>query len=463
MTHTIATPITDAIREQDPELAISVIAAAQAGQVTPWAVLLVCFSDDPEELPDRALYERLYTTKGIGTMNMVDFFSDMSHGTVSIVGSQVFGWYRLAARRASYVGNATPKAGELDRDGLLNLAWATAAAATGDLRVDFADFAGTVVVPYGPTELCGFLGGMAAICGSTAIQPSLIGQEMGHGYGLDHARRDGSEDDYMDPWDVMSTAAWPDHQADSPHWGRQSVGPGLNAWSMRSRGWLDESRVWKLSGTAAFTTTIELRPLHRHDLPGLLAAEVGEYLVEFRMPELWDAAIPRACVLVHRFEDNHPYVMTAVRGTLDLVEGDSFVDGHPEFVLGPYSSVEVKSIDEHERKATIAISHRPRFKEPALTGTTIGAVEVDGPGYLILRGGRVIPIPPRGPVQELVDRLASYLSLVEAGEGLDVAATTAARRAALRGLIGTAARLHAQAEPVSEPPPGFTAGIEPSG
>ena len=380
MTHTIATPITDAIREQEPELAIALIAAAQAKQVTPWAVLLVCFSDDPEELPDRGLYERLYTTKGIGTMNMVDFFSDMSHGTVSIIGSQVFGWYRLPAARASYVGNATPKPGELDRDGLLNLAWATAAAASGDLHVDFAEFSGTVVVPYGPTELCGFLGGMAAICGSPAIQPSLIGQEMGHGYGLDHARQNGSEADYMDPWDVMSTAAWPDRQADNPDWGRQSVGPGLNAWSMRSRGWLDESRVWSASTSGAFTQTVQLRPLHRHDLPGLLAAQIGQYLVEFRVPEFWDAAIPRACVLVHRFQDNHPYLMPGVGGTPDLVEGDRFEDGNPELTLFPYSSVEVKQIDEHERTATIEIVHRPRFKEPPLVGTTIGAVEIDGPG-----------------------------------------------------------------------------------
>src|SRR5215471_10211093 len=51
------------------------------------------------------------------------------------------------------------------------------------------------------------------------------------------------------------------------------IGPGLNAWNMKSRGWLDESRVWSGSGHAG-DTTIKLRPHVRRDLPGLLAAEL---------------------------------------------------------------------------------------------------------------------------------------------------------------------------------------------
>jgi hypothetical protein len=147
-----------------------------------------------------------------------------------------------------------------------------------------------VVCGYGQVDLCGWTGGMAALCDSYSLQPSLLGQEMGHGYGLDHARRDGSADDYNDPWDVMSTAAFPAMQQPDPEF--SSVGPGLNAWNMRSRGWLDESRVWTTPTGHAGEYTVELRPLHRRDLRGSLAAEVGPYLVEFRVPERWDAAIP---------------------------------------------------------------------------------------------------------------------------------------------------------------------------
>src|SRR5205085_334431 len=112
---------------------------------------------------------------------------------------------------------------------------------------------------------------------------------MGHGYGLGHSRRDGSDEDYQDRWDIMSTAnafsvSDPDYCA---------RGPGLNAWNMRGRGWLNESRVWKPQ-SIVFDQVVELRPLHRRDLSGWLAAELppsdgdgghGRYLVEFRLKE----------------------------------------------------------------------------------------------------------------------------------------------------------------------------------
>lgn len=35
------------------------------------------------------------------------------------------------------------------------------------------------------------------------------GQEMGHAFGLERSRQQGSTVDYLDPWDVMSTLnAW---------------------------------------------------------------------------------------------------------------------------------------------------------------------------------------------------------------------------------------------------------------
>jgi len=128
--------------------------------------------------------------------------------------------------------------------------------------------------------------------GRTTQIPRLLGHEMGHVYGLNHSRINGSVADYQDPWDIMSAAndfTTPDNEF-------SSIGPGINAWNMRSRGWLDESRVWQATN-GGYDETITLRPLVRHDLEGYLAAEIpGGYLVEFRVQEEWDAGIPRPAV-----------------------------------------------------------------------------------------------------------------------------------------------------------------------
>ena len=297
------------------------ISALHGGTSSRWAVLCVCFKDDPDTLPPLEHRQKLFTSEGGGTMNVPEFFSDMSHGRLDLDRSKVFGWYRLGQPRSAYVGNVYPQPdGKLNRNGVLDAARALAAA---DMAAS-GSFDGVVVSAYGSTDLCGWVGGMAALCDDDSLQPSLLGQEMGHGYGLDHARLQGSFTDYRDPWDVMSTAAFPDREAPDENY--VNIGPGLNAWCMRSRGWLDESRVW--SGPYdGFDSTVTLRPLHHRSLPGYLAAEIGQYLVEFRVRERWDAAIPRAAVLVHRFEANHSCLMPAVSGSEDLVKGDRFESG----------------------------------------------------------------------------------------------------------------------------------------
>jgi hypothetical protein len=420
---------------------------------SPWAVLLVCFDDDPEDLPALDEYERLFTSAGAGTLNMVEFFRDMSHGKLDLGGSHVYGWYRLSVRRDVYVGNVYPQpAGKLNRNGLLDLAKSTAAGA----GIHLDDYAGVCVSAYGGTDLCGWVGGMAALCDSNSLQPSLLGQEMGHGYGLDHARREGSTDDYQDPWDVMSTAAWPWMEADNGDYTK--VGPGLNAWNMRGRGWLDESRVWAGDSSTAWDVSVQLRPLHRHDLPGTLAAELGPYLIEFRVPEKWDAAIPRACILVHSFAGNHSYLESGTTGQQDLGDGDRFTAGNPEFPLAPYYEVEVQSIDEAHETATIRLQCRPavHFREPGLVGQVIGGVEVDGPGVLII-GGRIIKIPPRGPARQMLERVADYLN-AETTTGLSGSANL--QREALTEIVRSVARLYSGAEIVSEAPPGYEAKQE---
>jgi hypothetical protein len=151
---------------------------------------------------------------------------------------------------------------------------------------------------------------------------------------------------------------------------------------MRSRGWLDETRVWQ-GPDAGFDETVTLRPLVRHDLPGYLAAEIpGGYLVEFRMREGWDGAIPRAAVLVHRFDSGHSYLMPGNMGTSDLVAGASFGDPEPanpppvKSLFNSFERVDVLSIDAGAQEAKIRLRYRPAARVP-------GGQAVD-PMYLIL-------------------------------------------------------------------------------
>jgi hypothetical protein len=292
---------------------------------------------------------------------------------------------------------------------------------------------------------------MAALCDSFSLSPSLLGQEMGHGYGLDHARLQGSSADYSDPWDVMSTGAFPTMEAPNSEF--DLVGPGLNAWNMRSRGWLDETRVWTSAGPDS-DEFVQLRPLHRLDLPGFLAAQIGPYLVEFRVPERWDAAIPRACVLVHRFQDNHSYLMPAYSGSQDIVEGDKFAIGDPNFPLLGYYAAEVARIDGETQTATLRLHQHSRrqIPTPDVVGQIFGGVAADG-GGLVYVGGKFHIVPPRGPAIALLEQVARYINVGIYESGVDAALNS--QREALAGIVRAAISLHSDAMAISEQPPGY--------
>ena len=139
-------------------------------------------------------------------MNMVTFFRDMSHGVLDLSGSQVFGWYTLDKKRSEYVGSGA-KEGQQGRKDLITWARQAAIADNKDLNKFFS----VVVCMNVQTDLYG--GPYGVVCddgrdrdnGMSSLSPSLLGQEMGHAYGLFHSRADGSTEDSKDEWDVMST------------------------------------------------------------------------------------------------------------------------------------------------------------------------------------------------------------------------------------------------------------------
>jgi hypothetical protein len=371
-------------------------------QKTRWAILLCRWYDDtaPEAKP-RLFFERLFTSAGRGTLNLVDFIDDVTHGHVDIAESEVFGWITLPQNRSDYTGSGDNLQGRTEL-----LTWARdAAAANGiDLTAFFNIAVCMNATPEMGTDLFGSLDGFA--CDTNTVDATILAHEMLHGYGLDHSRMDGSTADYEDPWDIMS--AWNSCFME-PHSEYGLVGPGLNAANMTAHGFLDESRVWS-STASSFSTTIQLRPLVRRDLPGFLAARVGDYIIEFRNKDRWDVAIPRAAVLVHRFEDNRSYIMPTNDGEYDFVADSVFDDaGLSPFVR--YTSLKVVEIDSSGQVATIHVEHRAAHRPPPVPdigpGIVFGGV-AEGGGGLVFIGGKLIRIPPRSPLVRVLEQAIIY-------------------------------------------------------
>ena len=395
-----------------------------------WAVLRFKFADDTSAtLPD-SHYQRLFTGAGTGSFNMVDFFSDMSNGNLDLSASQVFGWFTLPINRADY-GGVLAGPGQYDRPAIEKLCKQTAASN----GVNLSAFNGTLIAFNGRVDLFGDVGGMTAACDSFS-DPSGLGEEMGHGYGLDHSRRDGSTQDYRDPWDVMSN--FTPYMARSQEWG--NIGPELNACCMASQGWLDESRIWLPPNSPFNNAVLELRPLHRPDLPGHLALSLDRYLIEYRPAQRWDAGFPRSAVFVHRFEDNHSYVMAGTAGNCDLQPGDSFESGSEQFSYYPWGKAEVISINDNDLTASLNVSYRPNsiWRPPIF----------DGGGIII--GGVFHPIPSRGPENKIVSQLVNYIN---AADITDVGLQNQVRQTALEAIGRVVSTTSGQLDPIRSPAP----------
>ncbi|WP_432191088.1 hypothetical protein [Streptomyces sp. bgisy027] len=374
-----------------------------SGKPSPWAVLLCQFSDAtaPPAFP-RKRFEELFVNAGTGKLGMVDFFRDMSHGNLDLSTSKVFGWYALTKKSTEYTGSGGNPQGRKDL-----ITWARQAAANAG--VNLTPYGNRIcVVTHPPTDLFG--GPDGAVTGDgrdgngmTSLSPSLMGQEMGHVYGLDHSWAGSVE--YGDYWDTMSTrtpymAPHPVFtEVDSQGRAIWRIGPGLNAANMWGAGWLQASRVWQAKDSET-DTVVTLRPLHSSDLTGYLCARVGTYFIELRLKERWDALIPAPAVLVHEFKFNRSYLLTATAtgGRRDLQKGDEFLRGDPNNPASALVRVRVLDIDPVARTARVGVTRR--LASPLTDG---------GSGGLIVVGGKAVDVPSRSPLYNRVEEIAQEL------------------------------------------------------
>jgi M6 family metalloprotease-like protein len=393
-----------------------------------WAILLcgVPGQDSTLTRRDRQDYVDLFVNNGANSMNQ--YWRAASNNTISLDGSQVFGWVDLPDS-FSAIMNRTQR--------IIDAATYFSTLEDDEHAVDFRNFDGILVVTDADIDLTGVrlpqpiaLNGETrsyrlVICSQNHIH-AQIAHEMGHAFGLDHSfdtdpnshdpNNDGRPGAYGDAWDIMSamTSIRPHNR---PPFG--NAGALLNAVNMERLGWLQPSRVAAVQNNSS--ATLQLRPLHRPDLPGPLAAKVGAAYVEFRVDtpsngrfNNWDEGLTRPAVLVHIAanspsdfieNDTHPVLLSNALGVQDLQAGGVLDVGDSRWPYKDYTRIEVLSIDMDSLTATVSVSHRSARPEPVDPGIIQWILEgVIGVGP----DGRIIKVPPRQPVRDILVGLAMH-------------------------------------------------------
>ena len=421
------------------------------------AVLLLRVAGAPDQ-PTKTYLEQLYTAAGKGTNNLVDYYEDMSHGKLDISDCTVYDWidYNHTAQdlmdewtkaqaqkedellkagvdKAKATDAANVYANAIRRGKITE--WGNEAATNNNQSItgfdiivyifnqpiDFFGSTGYTVISWNP-DGNNHAGNSIGLAGTS--------HEFGHALGLmGHARMEGSAEEYGDLWDIMGDYHYTSDKRgtfipppnDSKYF---TYGPGLNAAYMDIMGWLDKSRVY----TAVGSTSFQLRPLHRRDLPGWLCAHLNigneTIYVEFRMNEKWDNTFGAPCIFLHK-KATHPgdgtpcteIIMTDPANPdkanqVDLRSGQSYSLGDISDPLGFYANLTVTHIDTEQRIAYINlyVRYKRRF-EPQ--GRLFGAIERGGGGYVWTPGRGLKKVPPRSPLVNIIELIGEMESLHE--------------------------------------------------
>lgn len=318
---------------------------------TPWAILLCKFLGLPNEPKPKSFFEKLFCQQGAGMGGLLDYWEEISYGSVDLSESQVFGWFQMDHTLA--------------QDKLLNR-WQrifNGIQAAGS-SVYFPDFYGVVVclnaanIDMGSVGRCElFLDGQLKTYGlvvldatPTVWSTAAAAHETGHGYGLNHSWSAMPNDvEYGDSWDIMSYGN--DYYFQGPTFGNS--GPGLAAPYLIQKGWMPDWRVETVNLGQASPDYIYLTALGHPEGQGSLAARADlidangapvSYVVEYRYADRWNAGFGWGPVLVHEVRANGLSYLKEALGS-----GDQYINGDYDFVI------EVNEIDVANRRATVLV------------------------------------------------------------------------------------------------------------
>jgi hypothetical protein len=128
-------------------------------------------------------------------------------------------------------------------------------------------------------------------------------------------------------------------------------------------------------------------------------------LVEFRVPQRWDAGIGQAVVLIHDYTGDYSQIYRASSGRQGLIAGDIYEIGDSSPVgIGGFMSISISSIDVQALTATIGVTVRkdrrpgPMGPSRILFGGASGGV-----GIAISPNGGVVHIEPHLPLIRVLD------------------------------------------------------------
>ena len=313
-----AVPLAEIALAETDESRYTPLAAETVTGSQPWISILCKFSDvatEPRPLP---YFQGMYSDARPG---LGHYWREQSYNQINVQGSGAVGWFTLPQPRSYYVYDVDGD-GSVDAD-LSRLA--NDCTQVADAAVYFPDYRGINLIFNANLDCCAWGGGRYMSRDgrnqyySMTWEPpwgyadiTVMGHEMGHGFGLPHSSGDYGLV-YDNQWDVMSDTWHGCSRVPSdPIYG--CVGQHTIAYHKAMLGWVTPTLIYTAMPNGAATLLLDQLGTPTGAAYLMVKLPRGSpnryYTLEARRLYSYDASLPGAAVIVHdvdttRAEDAH--------------------------------------------------------------------------------------------------------------------------------------------------------------